>query len=29
VVELTLTGVLPFNRYELDLDYVQQLLEDA
>jgi len=29
VVELTLTGVLPFNRYELDLDYVQGLLEEA
>ncbi len=29
VVELTFTGVLPFNRYELDLDYVRSLLEDA
>jgi len=29
VVELTLGGVLPFNRFELDLDYVKRLLEDA
>jgi DNA repair exonuclease SbcCD nuclease subunit len=29
VIELTLTGVLPFNRYELDLDYIQGLLEEA
>jgi DNA repair exonuclease SbcCD nuclease subunit len=29
VVELTLGGVLPFNRFDLDLDYVQALLEEA
>ncbi|MFW6135409.1 MAG: metallophosphoesterase family protein [Chloroflexota bacterium] len=29
VVELTLGGVLPFNRFDLDLDYVQGLVEDA
>lgn len=29
VVELTLGGVLPFNRYDLDLDYIRHLLEDA
>jgi DNA repair exonuclease SbcCD nuclease subunit len=29
VVELTLSGVLPFSRYDLDLDYVKGLLEDA
>jgi DNA repair exonuclease SbcCD nuclease subunit len=28
VVELTLSGVLPFSRYDLDLDYVKGLLED-
>lgn len=29
VVELTLSGVLPFSRYDPDLDYVKGLLEDA
>lgn len=29
VVELMLAGVLPFNRYELELDYVRGLLEEA
>ena len=29
VVELILGGVLPFNRYELELDYIRQLLEKA
>jgi DNA repair exonuclease SbcCD nuclease subunit len=29
VVELTLGGVLPFNRFDLDLDYVEDLLEEA
>ncbi len=29
VVELALHGVLPFNRYELDLDYIRALLEEA
>jgi len=29
VVELTLGGVLPFNRFDLDLDYVKGLLDDA
>jgi len=29
VVELTLRGVLPFDRYELELDYIQRLLEAA
>jgi hypothetical protein len=29
VVELTLGGVLPFDRYELELDYIQRLLEEA
>jgi hypothetical protein len=29
VVELTLGGVLPFNRFDLDLDYVEGLLEEA
>jgi len=29
VVELTLSGVLPFSRYDLDLDFVKSLLEDA
>lgn len=29
VIELTLSGVLPFNRFDLDLDYVKRLLEDA
>lgn len=29
VIELTLTGVLPFNRYDLDLDHIQGDLETA
>jgi len=29
VVELTLSGVLPFSRYDLDLDYIKGLLDDA
>jgi len=29
VVELVLGGVLPFNRFDLDLDYVERLLEEA
>jgi exonuclease SbcD len=29
VVEITLGGVLPFNRFDLDLDYVKGLLDDA
>ena len=29
VVELTFTGTLPFNRYDLDLSYIQNLLMDA
>jgi len=29
VVELTLSGILPFNRIDLDLDYVQGLIDDA
>lgn len=29
VVELVLSGMLPFNRYDLDLDYIQRLIEDA
>ncbi|MDY7080255.1 MAG: exonuclease SbcCD subunit D [Chloroflexota bacterium] len=29
VVELTLGGVLPFSRYDLDLDYIKGLLDDA
>jgi DNA repair protein SbcD/Mre11 len=29
VIELTLTGKLPFNRYDLDLDVLQQLIETA
>jgi DNA repair exonuclease SbcCD nuclease subunit len=29
VIELILGGVLPFNRFDLDLDYVEDLLEEA
>jgi exonuclease SbcD len=29
VVELTLRGVLPFNRFDLDLDYVKDLVDEA
>jgi len=29
VVELTLSGVLPFNRFDLDLDYVKSLVDEA
>jgi exonuclease SbcD len=29
VVELTLGGVLPFSRYDLDLDYVKSLIDEA
>ena len=29
VIELTLTGVLAFNRFDLDLDYVEQILREA
>lgn len=29
VVELTLSGVLPFNRFDLDLDHIKGLLNDA
>ncbi len=29
VVELTLSGVLPFSRFDLDLDYVQRQLDQA
>ena len=29
VVELTLGGIIPFNRYELDLEYIKSLLEEA
>jgi len=29
VVELTLRGVLPFNRFDLDLNYIEALLEEA
>ena len=29
VIELTLTGTLPFNRYDLDLTYIQALLTEA
>jgi DNA repair exonuclease SbcCD nuclease subunit len=29
VVELTLSGVLPFSRFDLDLDYIEGLLKDA
>jgi hypothetical protein len=29
VVELTLGGILPFNRLDLDLDYVKSLLDEA
>jgi exonuclease SbcD len=29
VVELTLSGVLPFNRFDLDLEYIENLLEEA
>lgn len=29
VVELTLSGTLPFNRFDLDLDFVTELIEEA
>jgi exonuclease SbcD len=29
VVELTLSGILPFNRFDLDLDFVKSLIEEA
>lgn len=29
VVELTLSGILPFNRYELDLDHIRWMMEEA
>jgi DNA repair exonuclease SbcCD nuclease subunit len=29
VVELTLSGILPFNRFDLDLDFVKTLVEEA
>jgi DNA repair protein SbcD/Mre11 len=29
VVELTLSGILPFNRFDLDLDFVKTLIEEA
>jgi DNA repair protein SbcD/Mre11 len=29
IIQLTLTGVLPFSRYDLDLTYIQDLLEEA
>ncbi len=29
VVELSLVGVLPFNRFDLDLDYVESLVDEA
>ena len=29
VVELTLSGILPFNRIDLDLDYVESLIDEA
>lgn len=29
VVELTLTGVLAFNRFDLDLDYIESIVRDA
>ena len=29
IIELTLTGILPFSRYDLELDYVQGLLAEA
>lgn len=29
VVELVLSGMLPFNRYDLDLDYVRHLIDEA
>ena len=29
VVELTLSGILPFNRFDLDLDFVKALVEEA
>lgn len=29
VVELTLSGMLPFDRYDLDLNYIQALLDEA
>ncbi|MBN1876917.1 MAG: DNA repair exonuclease [Anaerolineae bacterium] len=29
VVEVTLSGVLPFNRYDLDLNYVEQVVTEA
>ena len=29
VVELTLRGVLPFSRFDLDLDYVKSLIDEA
>lgn len=29
VVELTLSGILPFNRFDLDLDFVRTLIEEA
>lgn len=29
VIRLTLEGILPFNRYELDLDYIKTQLEEA
>ena len=29
VVEVTLSGVLPFNRYDLDMNYVEQMVAEA
>jgi DNA repair exonuclease SbcCD nuclease subunit len=29
IVELTLSGVLPFNRFDLDLDYVKSLVDET
>jgi hypothetical protein len=29
VIELTLTGVLAFNRFDLDLDYIEGIVQDA
>lgn len=29
IIELTLTGILPFSRYDLELDYIQGLLAEA
>lgn len=29
VVEVTLSGVLPFNRYDLDLNYIEQVVAEA